>query len=58
MSDHTPSRKRLLTPEEYRIRERRLRVRLWAELCLCILENRPVSLLERPYAGPQLPLPL
>lgn len=36
--------------------DRRCRVLSWAALCLCILEGRPVTLLERPYVGPQLPL--
>lgn len=35
------------------IDHRRLRIKLWAELCYAILENRPVSMLPR--AG-QLPL--
>ena len=41
-----------MTPNQ----DRRCRVLCWAALCLCILENRPVTLLERPYVGPQLPL--
>ena len=35
---------------------RRIRTLSWAALCLCILENRPVTLLARPYIGPQQPL--
>lgn len=41
-----------MTPNQ----DRRCRVLSWAALCLCILEGRPVTLLARPYTGPQLPL--